>query len=525
MDDLPRDLRYRLLEILPGAISWSILVIPFAAAFWYPRAVAIFIMIYVILWFLMTLKASAFLIYSFIKSKKYEKLNWSKLLAFFSENPPVAHTQFEKNTFECANLHRKNGTFKKWDDIFHVVIMPTYKEEKEVLEASIEALTQSSFPLKNIIFVLATEERDRARAEVNAEYLTERFARAFGEFHHIMHPANLPNEIPAKGANITYSAKKIVAFLHSRGVDFSNVLVTTLDADNRPHKEYFSNLTYHYLMEHDRGKRSYQPLAFFFNNIWDVPFTNRLIGLANTFWYLAESGQSYHLFNASVYAQSLDALVAMDYWSRQTIVEDLHQYWRAYFHFKGDHEVVPLFVPVYQDALQNKTYFTSLVGQYKQLRRWAWGSSEIAYAVTKFLNNFKQLPMWKTISQLWYLSYLQITWATTPVIILLNKSIPSIINPTFSDSLFAYNFGQILSVIFTITLFGILLSMWISLISLPRPQGKFRYWQYASTILTWALVPFVTLIYGAIPAIDAQTRLMLNKPLGFTVTEKIRKIN
>lgn len=494
MDDIPRTFWYRLFEILPGVLSWFFLIGPIVAAFWFPRASAIFIVIYVLLWFLRALKSSVFLIFSYYKSRRYEKIDWNHLLKS-----------------------------QKADDILHVVIIPTYKEEKEVLESSINAIRHVNFPLERIILVLATEERDCLRAEANAAYLKTRFSRTFGAFYHFMHPKNLPDELPAKGANISYAGKQIAKILRDRGVDFSRVIVTTLDADNRPHPNYFSNLTYHYVTTPDREKRSFQPLAYFYNNIWEVPFANRLIALTNTFWYLAESGESQHLFNASVYAQSLKTLVAMDFWSKQTIVEDLHQFWRTYFHFKGNHKVIPLFIPVYQDALQNRTYFTSLLGQYKQLRRWAWGASEIPYIIMKLWRERKHLPFFQTLSGLIYLWYIQLLWATGPIIILLNKFIPTVLNAKFAQSLFIYNLGQMLDIFFTGMLFAILIFIWTSFFTLPRPPGGWRLGQILASIFQWILMPVVTIVYGAIPALDAQTRLMFNKPLTFQVTEKIRK--
>lgn len=494
MDDIPRTFWYRVFEILPGALSWFFLIGPIIAAFWFPRAVAIFITIYVLLWFLRALKSSVFLIFSYYKSKRYEKIDWNNLLQS-----------------------------QKASDILHVVIIPTYKEEKEVLESSIDAIRHVNFPLERIILVLATEERDRLRAEANAAYLKALFGETFGDFFHFMHPKNLPDELPAKGANISYAGKQIAKILHDRGVDFSRVIVTTLDADNRPHPNYFSVLTYHYVTTPDREKRSFQPLAYFYNNIWEVPFANRLIGLTNTFWFLAESGESHHLFNASVYAQSLKTLAAMDFWSKHTIVEDLHQFWRAYFYFRGDHGVIPIFTPVYQDALQSKTYFTSLIGQYKQLRRWAWGASEIPYVIMKSWRERRHIPFFRTLSRFIYLSYLQVMWATAPIIILLNKSIPTVLNPKFSQSLFIYNLGQALDIFFTGMLIAILIFIWTSFFTLPRPPGGWSFRYVFQSMFQWILMPIVTIIYGAIPALDAQTRLMLNKPLTFQVTEKIRK--
>ncbi len=525
MDDIPRTKLYRALEILPGALSWFILLGPMVVSLWFPRAVAIFITLYVLLWFLRSLKTNIFLIHGYIKDRGYEKLDWNHMLKFFSDEPPAARTSLEKKTVAEIEVLKHQGRYKSAESLYHVVIIATYKEELDILEPTIESLTQVEYPRARLIIVLATEERDRARAEANVAHLEKRFAKSFGQLHHFMHPANIPGEMPAKGANITHAGREIARILKDQGIDFNDVLVTTLDADNRPHPKYFANLSYHYLMEPNRERRSYQPLPFFYTNIWDVPFVNRLIAIANTFWYMGESGESHHLRNASAYAQSLDTLVAMDFWSCQTIVEDCHQFWRAYFHFNGDHEVIPLYIPVYQDALQNRTYFTSLVGQYKQLRRWAWGASDVPYAIIKAWKQRRILPVWRTIESLTYLMYGQLMWATAPIILLLNQSIPKVLNPEFSTTIFAYNLNQVLNVVFTVMSIGIILSLWISLISLPRPTGRFATLHFISSLLQWVLLPFVTIFYGSIPAIDAQTRLMPNKPLSFVVTEKIRKIN
>jgi len=56
----------------------------------------------------------------------------------------------------------------------------------------------------------------------------------------------------------------------------------------------------------------------------------------------------------------------------------------------------------------------------------------------------------------------------------------------------------------------------------PRPAGT-RVHAYFTMLIQWALLPITLIIFGSIPAIDAQTRLMLGKYLGFHVTAKMRK--
>lgn len=530
----------RFYEKLPGIVTWTILIAPFLISFFAPKAVAIFILLYVMLWFFRAIKSTIFLFQSYFRYKKYEKIDWDFLLSFFSPNPPLedaltpyidgnkkkADKEFVLKTVHNIRALKNEGTFAHWEGIYHLVLMATYKEEIDILDASIAGLAKVDYPHDKIIFVLATEERDEARALENTRILKEKYGNTFGRFIAIMHPKDLPNEIPAKGGNISYACAKVADQLIEEGIDPRNVVLTTLDADNAPHKDYFKIVTYHYLMEHDRLRVSFQPLAFFHNNIWEIPFTNQLVSLANTFWYLSESGERERLFTASAYSVSLQNLIEVDFWSKTTVIEDLQQYWRTYFHYRGNYKMVPIFIPVYQDALQNKTYFTSLVGQYKQLRRWAWAASVLAYIFHTLKENKKQkvkMPYFKTYMKAIELFYQQIMWATGPIILLLNMFIPSIVDPQFAKSLFAYNVGASLNIMFNVMLIGIVCYMFISLLSLPKPPGRFSALRKGLAILSWVLLPLVTLVYGALPPLDAQTRLMLGGTLGFGVTEKVRK--
>ena len=80
-------------------------------------------------------------------------------------------------------------------------------------------------------------------------------------------------------------------------IPFENVLVTTLDSDNKPHKEYFAAATYEFVVHEDRKKLSYQPVSLFLNNIWDVPAPMRVVATGNSFWNIVSTMRPHLLRN------------------------------------------------------------------------------------------------------------------------------------------------------------------------------------------------------------------------------------
>jgi hypothetical protein len=74
----------------------------------------------------------------------------------------------------------------------------------------------------------------------------------------------------------------------------------------------------------------------------------------------------------------------------------------------------------------------------------------------------------------------------------------------------------------SLAMIGILVSATLSLLLLPpRPKQKSAFY-IIIMLLQWILLPVTLIIFGSIPALEAQTRLMIGKYLGFWVTEKER---
>jgi hypothetical protein len=93
----------------------------------------------------------------------------------------------------------------------------------------------------------------------------------------------------------------------------------------------------------------------------------------------------------------------------------------------------------------------------------------------------------------------------------------------FSHSIFYYSAPRITGIIFTLASFGLLNCILLSILLLPKKKIRHGILKRIGHALEWLLVPPISVFLSAIPALDAQTRLMLGKYMEFWVTVKKRK--
>ena len=75
----------------------------------------------------------------------------------------------------------------------------------------------------------------------------------------------------------------------------------------------------------------------------------------------------------------------------------------------------------------------------------------------------------------------------------------------------------------TFAMLGLISSAYFSIILLPPKPPQYGKFKYLALGLEWLIVPIVMVIFTPLPALDAQSRWMLGKYMGFWPTEKIRK--
>lgn len=510
--------RYRFFEMLPGLISWTILLLPFILSQISPRVTVFFIIAFLLIWFA---KAVGLLIRNFQglqTMNKFSRLDWPKLLkeveaGVIDESVPVP----DWHRVNLSRLQSKEKSIKP-SDLYHAIIIATHNEAREVLEPTIQYVLDSAYDMKKVILVLAYEERGGPDVEAQDEKLVEDYRGKFKHAMAVKHPKDLPNEVIGKGANITYAARKLEKYLAEEGIDPSKVVVTTLDSDNRPHEYYLPALSYLYCVCPDPLYASFQPIPMFTNNIWDAPAPMRVIATGNSFWNVVLAMRPHMIRNFSSHAQSMAALIKTDYWSVRTIVEDGHQFWRSYFRFDGKHEVYPLYLPIYQDAVLAGTFWKTIKTQFYQLRRWAWGASDVAYVVDKGFFTDNEVPKGDLILKFFRLLEGHISWATAPLILAFAAFIPLLFNP---QDIAANQLPMIASRIQTVALTGVIATMFLSLKTLPPKPARYKKHRTIFMVLQWIYLPVTTIVFNSFAALNSQTRLIFGKYVGkFDVTEK-----
>ena len=527
-----RTKQYRFLEIMPAILSYGAVLLLVVLSLINPVWASIYLLVII----LSTLVKAVGVGYRTIRGRQVldqsSSINWKARLDDLECPKDAYDSHYGKRkkergyTQHIENLRlvaaAEDGYFPKPSEIYNALIMPAYNEGLDVIEPALKSVVKTKYDKKHLIVVFAYEERGGKEMQKTAEILKKRYGKEFHSFHLVKHPKDMPNEVIGKGGNITYAGRWLKGYLEKEQIAFSDVIVTTMDCDNQPHKEYFNYLTYEYITREDRKHLAYQPVCIFTNNIWDVPAPMRVLATGNSFWNIISTMRPHVLRNFASHAQPMDALVEMDFWSVRTIVEDGHQYWRSYFYFGGNYEVVPMQIPIYQDAVLSSTYIKTLKAQFIQLRRWAYGASDIAYVGTRIFTKQRNVPFWAGFTRFVRLVDSHFTQACVPIIVAVGGWIPLLVNSEAARSVAAHQLPDTVSRIQMIAMIGLMITVFMSFKILPPRPERYKRSRNVLMLLQWVLMPITSIAYTSMAAYYAQTRLFLGKYLDkFDVTEKV----
>lgn len=527
----------RLWEIIPGTTFWLVFFGAIILSFVKPIWAAVFIVCFDLYWLLKAMNTALHLISSYRWFRVYVKIDWllltaslhdrEKLIEFMQLSKSKAKKALEKKFYEQEIVKLKNfpdnGVInREFTDFYHLIIVPFVDESPEVLTSTISALDNSQYPHEKMILILASEERAGQQAQDTAKIMLKKFQDKFYKMFVSVHPDGLPGEIKGKSANASFAVASMLPRLEEIGISEDEVIVSNLDSDTIVHPQYFARVMYAFLTSEKPYRRSYQPIAVYNNNIWDSPAFIRVVSVSNSFWQFTESSRPDRLRTFASHSMTLRALKEVGCWKKDIINEDGYIFWQCYLHYEGDYEVVPLFIPVSLDTCLADTFWQTLKNQYKQKKRWAYNVEYYPHLIPALLKN--KAPWPDRYYKLYQYVEGNFNWATASVLITLLGWLPMFIGgPEFKETVVAYNLPHATRTLMTIATGFLIFSVYINLILLPPRPKKYSIWRSVMMYLQWVLVPATSLIFGSLPAIEAQTRLMFGWYLEFFVTPKARK--
>ncbi|MFA5644239.1 MAG: glycosyltransferase family 2 protein [Patescibacteria group bacterium] len=501
---------YRLLEILPGFLSLGTLLILIIFSYFKPVWVAYFVIAFNVYWLLLVIFLAIYLISAFKKLKENKKIDWFK---------------------KCENLKKEEKLLAgclavkgwSWEEVVHLVVLPTYNESLEVIRTSFNGLINNGYPSDKMIVVLAMEERVGPEAREKGEIIKREFGHYFKRFLLSFHP-DIEGELKGKGANQAFAGKLVKKeIVDLENIDYDKIVVSVFDIDTVASYNYFFCLTYKFLTVENPYRASYQPIPVYHNNVWRAPFFARIASASNTFWQMMQQIRPEKLATYSSHSMTFKALVDIDFWATNMVSEDSRIFWHCFLHYNGDYRVEPLYFPVSMDATCDKNFWETAKSLYKQQRRWAWGSENVPYLVFNFLKKRKQMKKRKSLRHIWIQIYGFHSWATSALIIAVVGWMPMLLGGNrFNENVMALNLPTITQGLMTIAMLGLLISAVVSSLLLPKRPAGYGFLKNTRLFIEWIFVPVSIIFFGAIPCLDAQIRLMFGRYMGFWVTPKSR---
>lgn len=525
-----RTFKYRFFEMLPAILSYGALFLMIFLSLVSPMLAALYLFLIIISLLLKAIGIAIRTVQGSSRMHQSQKVNWHKRLESLQDphrtyeeikNQHQDEFQWKQYVEDLKRVAKDPAQYPKPSNVYNAVIIATYNESYDILQPTIQSVFDTTYNNDHIILVIAYEERGGQAIEETVKRLQQEYKDKFFAFEIVKHPKDLPGEVIGKGGNITYAGRYLQEWISSHQIKAKDVIVTTLDSDNRPYKSYFDCLTYQFIIHDKRKHMSFQPIALFTNNIWDVPAPMRVVATGNSFWNIISSMRPHSIRNFASHSQPMDALEDTDFWSTRTIVEDGHQYWRSYFRFKGDYAVLPIHLPIYQDAVLSETFLKTLKAQFIQTRRWAYGASDVPYVATRVLTKDREVPLGSGVGHLIRLIDGNVTLATTAILVAVGGWVPLLLNPEAARSVAAHQLPNTVSLIQQIAMIGLFITIFISFKILPPRPERYKKRRSFGMLIQWVLMPFTAIAYSASSALYSQGRLLFGRYLDkFDVTEK-----
>lgn len=526
----------RVLEILPGLTSWCLLLGMVTAAWLKPVLACALMIAFYIYWLLRLLYTSLFTWVAYGRLSIERGTDWleriRRIEAGSRGTTRPAESRRRAKGYLSNWIHqqeltalRRTGTFPpSADQIYHVVLFPILRESKVTVTRTLEGLLRSTFPTDQLLVVLALEDRATEAIKDGVWELQRAYQGRFLDLVVVVHPEGLPGEACVKGANATFAAKEAARLLQARGIAFERVVISCFDADTVVSPDYFACLTYYFMVSPDRTRASFQPVPVYHNNFWEAPGFARVLETCASFFQLFEATNPDKLVTFSSHSMSFQALVDVGFWPVDMISDDSAIFWKSLIHFDGRYRVIPLYVTVSMDIATGESWMETLLRVYRQKRRWAWGVENFAITARAFLQATR-ISRYDRLRYGFKLFETHVSWATWAFLLVIYSWFSVLCSGhTLLNAVFYVKASQITALIFTAAFLVLCTMIVLSLVLLPPQRSKSPIVGQVLHGLEWLSVPLIGIFLSALPALEAQTRLMIGDYLERWAGQRDRRL-
>lgn len=480
----------RILEVVPPVLAWIALTSPGWGAVVAPQLLGYFLVAFSAYWLWRSCEFAGGLLIGIARMHMAQRRDWaaagSRLTGY-------------------ARMH-------------HLVLVPTYRESDEILSETLECLARQTAPAERIAVVLAFEARDKEAPE-RAARLSQRFADRFGHWLVTMHP-DIVGEVKGKSSNLAWAAHRVADELIDTGrLDARHLLVTVCDADSRLDRQYLAALAHQVISHPDGRLRIYQPAILFYANYARLAFPLRAVSSVFSLYSLARLAAVHRLVPQSTYSLSWWAAQRVGFWDVDVVPEDSHMFFKVWLHLGKRVRARAIHLPVYADAAEGLNIWKSAASTYQQIRRWAWGVSDVPYLTLRTLRA-QHIPWYIRFTRVgWYIEE-HLLWPSHWFLLTLGGLLPPLINQVWALSPLGVWQTAAMSTLLGLSLPALVVAM-LADIFLKWQAGERDLLTLLGSVPGFVLLPATGLMMVALPALDAHTRLLLGRTLAYQVTEKV----
>ena len=481
---------YRFSEKALPILVWITILMPVWLSPFHPAVASYLILGYLIYFLYKAFKMSYYGIVSFRLMNQAERTDWNKLLRDVPEAPEIHH--------------------------FAMIVIATESETK--VEKTLEYMRDQKYDHSKLNIILAMEDRIEGSHE-KGNYLLNAFKKDFNHIEAVYHTL-VEGEVVGKASNATFASKRITEIIKERGLDSKKVLISVCDADSLLPDEYFAYLTYKFIHETDREYRFYAAPVLLYNNYWKLPFPVRMQMTLSSVARMSFLSQKEDFIQISTYSLSMWMLEEVGYWDVDIIPEDWHIWMQAFYALGEKVKTIPLYTPIVRDGVLRPTYMKTLKMRYDQEKRWAWGVTDVPYSIARFFNS-PHINFWVKLRRILFVTENHFMWPTAFFLLTVSASIPGLINPGFERTVLGLLLPKLASFILSSASFMLLLAIYFDYQLRKRINIDTSWKQVPMLFIQWYLLPAVSFVFSALPALDAHTRMLLGKKLEYKTTKKV----